>query len=785
VTKARRHDALVVAILTVVPALLFADVLFGVNGLYARDVMHYYYPAKKVLREIVLGGHFPYWNPWFSAGQPMAANPEHEVFYPLTWLILLPDYIRAFQLLPLLHVLIATFTMYALLRSIDLGRPASCLGALSFGVGGLLCSMLILFPYLFSIAWLPLTCLFARRFLLRRSRRDFLLAAFFLGLQLLVGEPTTVFQTGVLLGLYAIYRGMQDERTPMGVTRRVAAVGAISIAALLVAAVQVIPTIDHFRDTARARGIDYVNVSRWSTPFVRFAELVYPKVLGHDPALDYRRYWGSDLYGADTNVPFYFGIYSGLLLTVMAAAGVLARKRGWLLVLTVSGVSIVAAAGAHTPLLRILYDAGIAATLRYPEKFVLMLVFVLVVFGAQSLDRLLAGDEQVRRMALALTFASTLVAAAIALFSFTDAFAPALRRVWSIPDSPVLAETLAFARQDWRIAAARGLLLLLLLGTLHRLRRPLWIALAGLFVLVDLGPLTPELVPRVPMAFYRDPPAVTRQFPADRDNFRIFHIANWAGQSRAGLFYHQPDRDFYWIMRNALAPLTPAAYRLRIAIPGDFDLTELTSTDDFTSAVWKLEKTNHRDWLNIVAAMSNIRYVGIYRRPEEALTAAGGVWRNVQPVKFVEGPPAPRYYFADQMATARDWQDFVNQLSVARFSRRVAFVGAPPFAPAPGVVREVHEWPNGAHITVEVPVETRARAFLVMSVTPHKYWRITIDGTPAPAIVTNIGYQGVAVPAGRHIVEMRYRNPLIALGGAISVLTVVAMRWAFCRMRGL
>jgi hypothetical protein len=45
----------------------------------------------------------------------------------------------------------------------------------------------------------------------------------------------------------------------------------------------------------------------------------------------------------------------------------------------------------------------------------------------------------------------------------------------------------------------------------------------------------------------------------------------------------------------------------------------------------------------------------------------------------------------------------------------------------------------------------------------------------------------VAVPAGRHLVEMRYRNPLIAIGAAISLaaLAAVAFLFVFCRMRGL
>lgn len=770
----KQRDTLVLAILALVPTLLFLDVLLGVNAFYARDISQYYVPAKKVLREIVLSGHFPYWNPLFAAGQPMAANPEHEVFYPLTWLILLPDYLHAVQILPLLHIFIATFAMYALLRSMELGRTAACIGALSFGVGGVVCSNLILFPILFSLAWLPLTCLYTRRFLLHRLPRDFALAAFFLGVQLLVGEPTTAFQSGVLLGLYALHRGRK------GAMRNVAFVGAISIAALCVAAVQVIPTLDHFRDTARARGIEFDLVSRWSMPFHRLTEVFYPYALGRDAAHDHAQYWAWPLYGEDTKVPFYFSIYSGLLLTVMAAAGVLARMRGTMLLLVTAAISIVAAAGANTPLLRILYDAG-ARTIRYPEKFVLMFVFALVVFGAHALDRFLRGDEAMRRHALRVALATTIAAAAIALFSLTDAYERAFRAFWSIPSTERVDWVLPVSRQDWFYAAGRGMLLVLLLASFTRVRRPLWIVLGGLFAVADLAPVAIEVSPRVPMEFYREVPAVVRQFPEKRDDFRIFHIANWSGETRAGHFYRQRHPDFFWRLRNALVPFIPAQHGLHIAIPGDFDLTEVTATDDFTRAVWALEDSGNKDWLNIVVPMSNIRYLGIYRKPEEAMAETQGRPHVLQPVKFVEGEHQPRHYFADQMETARDWREFVRKLSAKRYSRRVAFVGADPFLPGRGTVRGVEEWPNGARIDVEA----EGRAFLVMSVTPHRHWRISIDGRPVPAVVTNIGYQGVIVPAGRHRVEMTYRNPFIAIGAAISIVTLLALAYVFCRMRGL
>jgi uncharacterized membrane protein YfhO len=71
-----------------------------------------------------------------------------------------------------------------------------------------------------------------------------------------------------------------------------------------------------------------------------------------------------------------------------------------------------------------------------------------------------------------------------------------------------------------------------------------------------------------------------------------------------------------------------------------------------------------------------------------------------------------------------------------------------------------------------------------MSVTPHKYWRVTIDGAEAEPVVVNVGFQGVVVPsAGRHVVEMRYRNPLVAVGAAVSAVSLLAL--AFITMRRL
>src|SRR5437870_9358207 len=413
----RRADALAAASLALIVTLAFADVLMGVNNFYMRDLTRYYYPTKQILREIVYGGEFPYWNRYFSGGQPIAANPEHEVFYPLTWLILLPSYDLGYRLHILIHIYIGILGMYALLRSMELRPFAAWFGAMSWGMGGVYLSEVNLLPILFCAAWLPLTCLFVRRFLLRPNVRDFGVAALFLGVQFLVAEPTTVMQTGLLIGFYALYRGWYSQPRIATSVTRVLWVALISLCAMAVGAAQVFPAFDHVHDSARSRPFDFDLVSAWSMPWAKFAELIYPNILGHISVKRVMWYWGGGLYPG-MGSPFLFSIYVGLAVVALTVGGAFVRPRGGRLVFLICFVSAILALGGHTPVLRWLYRAGIATTIRYPEKFAMIGVFALIVFAAQMLDRLLAGDETIRDGALGFTVATTAVAGAIAAIAF-------------------------------------------------------------------------------------------------------------------------------------------------------------------------------------------------------------------------------------------------------------------------------------------------------------------------------------------------------------------------------
>src|SRR3954469_18896539 len=486
----RRSDLLAIGALTLLATIFFADVLFGVNQFYMRDLTRYYYPTKQIYREIVYGGELPLWNRYFEAGQPIAANPEHEIFYPFTWLILLPSYDLGYRLHILIHIYIGLLGMYLLLRSMELRPPAAWFGALSFGLGGIYLSYVNLLPILFCAAWLPLTCLFVRRFLLRRNLRDFAAAGLFLGIQFLVSEPTTVMQTGVLIGMYALYRGWYARPRVSKMITRVLWIAVISITGFLLGAAQILPALDHVHDSARSRPFEFDLVSAWSMPWPKFAELIFPNVLGHISIENVMVYWGGGLYPG-MGSPFLFSIYAGIAVMALTIGGAFARPRGGRLVFLLVVFSPIPALGGPPPLLRWLYDAGIATSIRYPEKFILMAVFAMTVFASQMLDRMLAGDEDVRSGALGFAAATMMVAAILAIIGFTPLYPrifnmlskatdiESLRKAWSATAGSAATRAVTQSRTDWLIAAVRGAVLLTLLAALRKWPARVWLAAAA------------------------------------------------------------------------------------------------------------------------------------------------------------------------------------------------------------------------------------------------------------------------------------------------------------------
>jgi len=208
------------ALLAVIVALVFADLITLAGTLHIRDTALFIYPDRHLVWERARAGNwFPMWDFRTSAGQPLAANPGFGVFYPPVWLLpLFSNFNLAFNLFLVGHFLLSGAAMFALLRSLRVSPPSACFGAISWMLGGLMASFACLPLFLYASAWLPLFALCSRRFLISRRVTDFAGAAMTLGVIIIVGEAAMILQAGALFAGYALARAVRERSSLLRAT---------------------------------------------------------------------------------------------------------------------------------------------------------------------------------------------------------------------------------------------------------------------------------------------------------------------------------------------------------------------------------------------------------------------------------------------------------------------------------------------------------------------------------------------------------------------------------------
>lgn len=753
-TAPRNTDVRFVLLLLLLVAVIFSDILVLGSGLYYRDVQRDYYPTRSTFRDIVLGGEIPYWNPRFNSGQPFAANPGFNTFYPPQWLVLLPSYRFGFNLAALLHFWIAGAGMYGLLRSLSLRPTSALLGGFTYVAGGLLPSLTNLLPFLYSASWLPLVLLYTRRAIREGRRSDIALAAMSFGAMLLIAEQSMILQTGALIAAYALY-AMRTEGPPR---RRTLGITALILAAgLFVGAVQIVPALDLKNDSGRSEPFSYHTATGWSMPPARPLEMIYPDVFDRFSSA-ILRFWPKSWY-RHLRYPLVLSFYPGLFAAVLVLGGFAARIRGSIPVALGLLVSYLVAIGDNGPLYSLLYRAGLN-TIRYPEKFFIIAFFVVVVFAAIAFDEL----ERVRRYALRITLVAGGVATLLIAFSFTERYREMAARLW-VSSGEELSTLVAQSRLGWATSASLSIAVAALLALFPRMNAAKWALAAAVVVVIDLGPRLNGLVPRIG-AKYFDPPPVAAALRPGPIPIRIYNEADWQRRTNPADF---PPARWPWFARNALLPRSTATWGWSAALEVDNTNTLLKPSTELSAVAFGLRGLQRGDRLPLLLTMAGVTHM-TELRPDGLGPNAG--LEDFDPLHVTELPESTRYYFAEQLVAARTTGDIFQHLaSRTMYPPRTVFAAAPARVPAAGTVDRVVERAN----RIELDVTSTGEGLLAIAVTRHKYWSATVDGAAATLIPANIAFQAVSVPRGKHRVIIRYFNPLVFWCGVVSLTTVALL----------
>jgi len=261
------------ALLAVLTLLYFWPQLVWGRALYWGDIGLYFLPMQGFLRQNLLAGRVPLWNPLIFCGTPYVGNPQTWPLYPVSALLPFVSASYFINLTVALHVWLAGVgTWLFARRALGVGMGASLLAAVTFMFGGQFVSK-EQFPNMTqAMAWLPWVLWALDRTLRARRVRDALTLGLVLGLQLLAAHAQMTVLTLYPAAAWAVFR--RGER------RGFFLLPLALVVACGLAAGQLLPALALFRDAARQR-LSFTVVDRFFLPWAETTNFLLPRRHGH------------------------------------------------------------------------------------------------------------------------------------------------------------------------------------------------------------------------------------------------------------------------------------------------------------------------------------------------------------------------------------------------------------------------------------------------------------------------------------------------------------------------
>lgn len=791
-----RRRALAAALGVVVILATFGPLLSPRVALGDRDVPRFHLPLRTAFVHLAGHGAFPVWNPGLHGGQPILSNPNYAAFYPPTWLAVLVGPVYGLNLLVLLHAALAFAGAWFLARRLGCGPPAAALAAVGFVGGGAFVSLTASLNLLCGLAWLPWVLAAADRLIRNPPGPEgdpWLPAACgggaALAATLLAGDPTATLVAG--LGALAVAVQLLRRSLRGRGWVRLARLGALFAVAVALGAVQWIPTWQRIADTPRAGPLPLATATEWSTPPLRAAEVVFPRLWGDPARADEGLFLGWNLH--DRSYPYVVSIYPGLLVTLLGFSTLLlgpsSRRGVWL---TALGLGVFLALGRHNPLYPWLHEhVPILGRTRYPEKFLLLSTGVLPFVAALGWQRLLAERRRGRTegvdlaLGLAVVFLTISLALTWWVHSRPDAVDPLIRAGSPLPPSERSLATgrSHLQREAWTAVAATGTALLVL--ALYRWRRvpgALVVVLPVALLAVDLWHYGHRLVHTVPAELYRRPPPLAAEIrQGDGPSPRIYRLPDAQGEGPTLVFDRgtpsEPSLRHAELALERLEPLTGMLWGLGYAFPPDYDLMltgRAVRNRRILDASWETPDAA----LRVLGAWSVASLVAV-RSDQERLEAALEE-RPLSPAHALTNPyHVPTFRFVPRIVVHPDEASALAGVREGDYDLAHVghWVGPGELGPRPVSAKPELLAAEDRGDQVEIRYRAAGDSYLVAAVTWDRGWSARVDGAPRPLFLTAIGQIGCVVPPGEHRLRLVYRDPWVSVGTAVSLgsATVLAL----------
>lgn len=732
------------------PTLLFGPMLLRGEILYWGTPLLQFLPWHSFALDSLAAGSVPLWNPWLGMGAPLLANHQSAVLYLPNLLLAVVGPAWGHGLLVWLHLLWAGTGMIVLCRRLGIGTLGQAIAAGAFPMSGYVVARVSFLSMNAALAWVPWVVWAALRVARAAragsssgERRTAVAAlALLVAFQWLAGHAQTAWYTLWIVSGWMLWDASREGGRPV-VLRTVALGLAAMITAVGLTAVQLLPTLEYWRESQRAAGVDPTTALTYSLWPWRLLGTVAPDLFGSPARGDY---WGYGNYWEDA-------LYVGMIPLLLALASMWRGLRGRAssrpgfvrLQVGLAGVGVLFALGSHTPLYTWLFGhVPTFNAFQAPTRWSLILIFSLVILSAHIADVW----AELKGRGLYWVRLGTAGAGAGLLVSLAAMQVP-------LPIEPSIPRALAGAC-FWLLLAG---MLALLRG---KLQISQWAWAVAVVVSADLVAAGWGLNPSAPIGLVTGPTAIRKLAPGGH---RLFMSADLEYQIKF-LQTHRFDR---------FLPLSEWGVVRESGLPNTAFLEGVASVNNFDPLIsarfaeWA-ERLEEPGWLERWLPVLDVAWRAA---PKEG-SAPGAI--------YLEVPGASRARVVGSAVCVSDSAEAWALLSRPDFdlSRTVVVENCRNASGGVGTARvEPSADPNSVTVTVSAP----DGGWLVLSDSWFPGWNASVDGQSTQVFAADVIFRAVWLPPGARDVEFIYRPWTFAAGVWISLLSWLA--WAgLWRVRG-
>lgn len=787
---------------------IFGEVIFWGTPLFQ------FWPWHHLTKTIALSGEWPLWNPLLGNGTPLLANLQTAFFYPPNLIYLFMPVEHALMLSVILHLGLAGVTMYGYARQIRLSSFAALIAALTYMFSGYLVGRIQFITMINALAWFPLLLLLVEWIVTRPGYGPVLGLGLVWAVQLLAGHAQLWFYGVWLTGAYALFRSWQTATAPPGstkirglverlkfVTRRgVSSPAGAGLLALLLAAVQLVPTAEFTGQSPRNTGAERMFALSYSFWPWRLITLIAPNFFGN-PAEG--TYWGYATYWEDHAyagvLPFLLALIAlwryfrslpqsntpALISRSISPPSVLPFFAGLI------PISLVLAMGWNTPIYPWVFDhvPGFGY-FQAPSRLLIwytIAIAILAGIGAQSLATPVAGRQGWQRGLVA--------CGGVALAGALGNFALSGRSLTFLTATTTLGLFLAGAITLLLIQPGRNLTRLERSGTLAARNLNRWRGTVLAFITLDLLWMATQLTPLLPPTIYQTPIETAELIGEQPGDYRFWVEDRFDEAVKFEQYFDfqtfgPADLNYWQQLKETLVP--NFGVYAGLASANNDDPLVVSRWHDLTGLLVDLPAPQQARLL----ALMNVGY-----RIKATATEGKVVYQNermaIQPV----AQPLPRAYFVSQAYMVETAEDAITRLSSTNFDpyREVIIMkdnndvaltattpaqrrdtgptgstaGAPPVSALPVTIQV--DRPNRVTLTLQAP----ATGFVILTDTFYPGWQARLNEQPAPIWPANLAFRAVAVEAGPQEIIFEYRPRSFSVGGGISLITLLLVLIAF------